>query len=216
MPELPGVILAGGRSRRMGGGDKPLAPLAGRPMLACIIARLAPQAGPLVLNANGDPARFAPFGLEVVADTLEGHQGPLAGLLAGLEWAEGAGHAAILTVAADTPFFPENLADVLAAAARRVPGGLAIAATRETGGALRRHPTFGHWPVALRGALAEALGAGERRIGAFADTHGAALAPFADANAFFNVNTPEDRAEAERRLAGRERPAGRRPSCSRD
>ena len=124
---IGGVILAGGRSRRMGGGDKCLAPLDGRPLLAHAIDRLAPQVGPLVLNANGDPARFAAFGLPVIADGFPGFAGPLAGVLAGLDWAAGSGLAAVVTVPADTPFFPEDMVARLAAAMARADAPAAVA-----------------------------------------------------------------------------------------
>ena len=186
----PAVILAGGLSRRMGGGDKPLLALGARPILSHVIARLAPQAGPLVLNANGDPARFAAFGLPVISDTVADHPGPLAGILAGLEWAAQAGHPAIVSAAGDTPFLPHDLVARLAAAAGRT--GIAIAATEEDG-ALRHHPTFGLWRVACRVRLAEALAGGLRRVRAFAEAEGAGVALFPDPAAFFNINTPADR-----------------------
>lgn len=201
MPLCPGVILAGGLSRRMSGRDKPLLALAGRPMLAHVIARLAPQAAPLALSANGDVTRFAVFQLPVIRDPVAGYPGPLAGVLAGLEWAERQGATAIITAAADTPFLPSDLAEVLGRAAALAPSGLAIAATRGADGSLHRHPTFGRWPVSLRGELAAALANGVHKVAAFADACGAAPALFPDANAFFNVNTPDDLAEAEARLA---------------
>ena len=120
MSGVPGVILAGGLATRMGGGDKCLLELASRPLLAHVIERLAPQAGPLALNANGDPARFAPFGLPVLPDSVPGFPGPLAGVLAGLDWAQALGAAQIVTVAADTPFFPTDLVARLQAGTRKV------------------------------------------------------------------------------------------------
>lgn len=198
---VAGAILAGGLARRLGGRDKALVPLAGRPLLAHAQARLAAQATPLVLNANGDPARFSRFALPVVADPLDGHPGPLAGVLAALEWAARAGHTRIVTVAVDTPFFPADLVARLAAAAASAPQGLAIAATRDGDGAVRAHPTFGLWPVTLRGPLAEALAGGVRKMRAFTEAEGAALALFADDEAFFNINAPADLGAAEARLA---------------
>ncbi|TIM25805.1 MAG: molybdenum cofactor guanylyltransferase MobA, partial [Mesorhizobium sp.] len=106
--DIAGIILAGGQSRRMGGGDKSLLALGGRRVLDHVVARLAPQVGPLALSANGDPTRFAKFGLPVLADTVEGYAGPLAGILAGLEWASMA-CSVVVTVAGDTPFFPEDV-----------------------------------------------------------------------------------------------------------
>jgi molybdenum cofactor guanylyltransferase len=194
-----GVILAGGQATRMGGGDKALLDLGGAPMLAQVIRRLAPQVAGLALNANGDPARFAGFGLPVLADTLPGFAGPLAGVLAGLDWAarEGASH--IVTAAADTPFLPADLVAVLAAAATQGGTPIALAAT-----ASGLHPTFGLWPVALRADLRRALDAGTRKVGAWALEQGAARARFDDTphDPFFNVNTPEDLALARARLAG--------------
>lgn len=191
-PRQPAVILAGGLSRRMGGGDKPLLTLGGRPILAHVVERLAPQAAPLIVNANGDPKRFAAFGLTVVADTVPDRPGPLAGILAGLAWAEREGHAAIVSAAGDTPFLPADLVARLAAAAAAADTDIAIAATDE-GGALRHHPTFGLWPVARRQRLADALAAGTRRVRDFAQDEGAAVALFPDPGAFFNINTPADR-----------------------
>jgi molybdopterin-guanine dinucleotide biosynthesis protein A len=107
--KIAGVILAGGLARRMGGGDKALLELAGETLLARVIARLKPQVGEMVLNANGDPARFAEFGLPVVADTVEGFAGPLAGILAGMRWAAAKGYSHVASAAGDTPFFPADL-----------------------------------------------------------------------------------------------------------
>jgi len=197
----PGVILAGGRATRMGGGDKGLRAVAGQRLLDRVIARLAPQCAPLAINANGDPSRLEAFGLPVLPDGLPDHPGPLAGVLAGLDWAAGLGAGAIVTVAADTPFFPHDLAARLAAAAG--PAGLALAASPDETGRLQRHPTFGLWPVALRADLRAALEGGLRKIVLWTDAHGAGTAAFEARpfDPFFNVNTPEDILEAER-IAG--------------
>jgi molybdopterin-guanine dinucleotide biosynthesis protein A len=191
MSGILGVILAGGRATRMGGGDKGLILLGGRPILAHVIERLRPQGDALALNANGDPARFAAFGLPVLPDSVGGYPGPLAGVLAGLDWAAAEGAAAIVTAAADTPFFPRDLAARLAAAAGEAGTPLAMAVTPGEGGP-DRHPTFGLWPVALRDDLRAALGRGVRKVVAWTGPHGCAGAAFPDAEAFFNVNTPED------------------------
>jgi molybdopterin-guanine dinucleotide biosynthesis protein A len=193
-----GVILAGGRSSRMGGGDKCLLPLGGRPILAHVVERLAPQVDALALNANGDPARFAGFGLPVLPDGVAGHPGPLAGVLAGLDWAAGRGAAAIVTAAADTPFFPRDLVTALRAAAVAADAPLAMAMTPAAGGGADRHPTFGLWPVALREDLRAALAAGTRKVVAWTAPHGCARAIFHDRvpDPFFNVNTPDDLAAA--------------------
>jgi molybdopterin-guanine dinucleotide biosynthesis protein A len=187
----PAVILAGGGGRRMGGADKALLPLLGRPLLAHVAGRIAPQAGALALNANGDPARFARFGLPVLPDPVA-DAGPLAGVLAAMGWAAGQGAGAVVTVAVDTPFFPADLVAGLSAA-----GPFAIAA--DTDG--RAHPVFGLWPVGLRDELAAALARGARRVGDWAEAEGAARAVF-PAAAFLNVNVPEDLSRAEARLSG--------------
>lgn len=192
----PAVILAGGKSSRMGGGDKVLLGLNGTPLLAHVIARLRPQAGSLAISANGDPTRFAGFGLPILADSLPDYPGPLAGILAGMDWAADLGADRVMVAAGDTPFLPPDLAERLHKAAGAA--GLALAATRESDGTLRLHPTLGLWPVRLRAPLRQALLAGERRIRVFTATHGAGTALFeAGGRAFFNINTPEDLARAE-------------------
>ncbi len=192
----PGVILAGGRAQRMGGGDKGFLPLAGRRVIDHVIARLASQCGGLAINANGDPARLAGFGLPVLPDPVPGQPGPLAGLLAAMDWAAGLGAAAVVTAAADTPFLPPDLVARLTAAA--TVGG-AIAASPDAAGELRAHPTVGLWPVRLRQDLARAIAGGERRLGAWAATCGAGRAVFGSDpfDPFFNINTPADLAAAE-------------------
>ena len=199
-PRLPGVILAGGRAKRMGGGDKGLRLLGGQTLIAHVIARLAPQCGPLAINANGDPARLAGFGLPVLPDSLPDYPGPLAGVLAGLDWAAGLGAEAIVTAAADTPFLPLDLVARLSEAA--LPRGLALAASPDASGTLQRHPTFGLWPVALRHDLRAALNGGVRKVVTWTDRHQAATAIFdaAPIDPFFNVNTPDDLALAHRLL----------------
>lgn len=198
-----GVILAGGRATRMGGGDKGLREVGGRRLLDHVIARLGPQCGALAINANGDPARLSGFGLPVLPDSLPDHPGPLAGVLAGLDWAAGQGAEAIVTAAADTPFFPTDLVARLRAAAG--PSGLCLAASPDEEGRMQRHPTFGLWPVALRDDLRAALQEGLRKIVLWTDGHGAGLARFDSApfDPFFNVNTPEDIATAERLMGAR-------------
>lgn len=199
MTKPPAVILAGGKATRMGGGDKGLRTIGGKPLLDHVLDRMRPQSGPIALNANGDAARFADYGLPVLPDTLPDHPGPLAGVLAGLDWAAANGHDAIVTAAADTPFFPADLVDCLQQAAG--PSGLALAATRE-GEKIWRQPTFGLWPVALRDDLRDALQNGLRKIVMWTDQHDAGLAIFDTdpVDPFFNVNTPDDITEAERLL----------------
>ncbi|MBE0454978.1 molybdenum cofactor guanylyltransferase MobA [Roseovarius autotrophicus] len=202
-----GVILAGGQATRMGGGDKGLLALGDGVILDHVIARFAPQVGALALNANGDPARFARFGLPVLADPLPGYPGPLVGVLAGLDWAAGQGAEAIVSVAADTPFFPCDLVPRLQLAAEGMAHPLVLAATPRGVAATRsmsrgghvRHPTFGLWPVALRHDLRAALEGGLRKVVLWTEKQGGREALFDETDAFFNVNTPEDLALAQRR-----------------
>ena len=196
-----GLILAGGRATRMGGGDanpldKGRLPVNGTPLIARVLARLGPQVDRLALSANGDPDRWADLNLPVLPDADQGRPGPLAGVLAGLDWAAATGCPHIVTAAADTPFLPPDLVPRLLAAAG--PSGLALAATRE-GDRTWPQPTFGLWPVALRDDLRDALAQGTRKILHWTDRHGAGLAifPTDPFDPFFNVNTPEDLARAE-------------------
>lgn len=188
-----GVILAGGQARRMGGGDKGRLELGGRAIIERVIDRLAPQVGGLALNANGDPTRFDDLGLPVIADSAPDHPGPLAGVLAGLDWAAAQGARHIVTAAADTPFFPCDLVPMLQLAAERAGAPIALAATVE-GGRQVRHPVFGLWPVALRDDLRAAIAAGTRKVVIWTGAHGAveAVFPVERFDPFFNVNTPED------------------------
>jgi molybdenum cofactor guanylyltransferase len=197
MTKLPAVILAGGRATRMGGGDKGLRVVAGKRLIDHVIARLAPQCAPIAINANGDPARLAEFGLPVLADSLPDHPGPLAGVLAGLDWAASLGAPAIITAAADTPFFPPDLAVRLVAHAG--PTGLCLAASADPSGKMHRQPTFGLWPVALRDDLRRALTGGLRKIVLWTDSHNAGTATFSSQpfDPFFNINTPDDIIAAE-------------------
>lgn len=182
----PAVILAGGLATRMGGGDKGLRPFRGGTLLGAVIARLSPQVESLALNANGDPARLAAHGLLVIPDPLPDRPGPLAGVLAAMDWAASLGAASVVTVPCDTPFLPGDLVPRLLLAA---DGGLAIAAS---GG--RLHPTVGLWPVALRDDLRATLLRGDRKVRSFADRHHAARAdfPLTDPDGFANANTPDD------------------------
>lgn len=193
-----GVILAGGRATRMGGGDKGLLPLSGGTILDQVIGRLSPQVAGMALNANGAAARFAALGMRVLADSIEGHPGPLAGVLAGLDWAAGEGAETIVTVAADTPFFPCDLVPRLQLAAEDMAQPLALAATPDG-----RQPTFGLWPVALRDDLRAALQEGLRKVVMWTDRHGGREAMFDEAGEpFFNVNTPEDLEKAQAMAGG--------------
>ena len=198
MTALLGVVLAGGKASRMGGGDKSLLPLAGRRIIDHVLERLQLQVSDLALNANGDPARFTEFGLPVVADSVSEFPGPLAGVLAGLDWAAEQGADHILTVAADTPFFPMDLRSRLEQARVLQAKPIALAATQGSG-KLYRHPTFGLWPVSLRDDLRQALATGMRKVVLWTDQHGVAEALFSSDgyDPFFNINTPEDLVKAE-------------------
>ncbi len=200
MPEgVVGVLLAGGRSSRMGGGDKCLRVLRGKSILAHIIERLKPQVSDIVINANGDAARFARFELPVVADSVAGFAGPLAGIHAGLEWAKAncPGTRYIVTVATDTPFFPADLVERFLAELKTHPP-LLVAASAEG-----VHPVIGIWPVAVAPDLKNALERGMRKVGAFTKQQGAVEVLFPPVNVggrlidpFFNINRPEELAEA--------------------
>ena len=198
-----GIILAGGLATRMGGGDKGLLQLGGQTLLAHVIERLRPQVSGIALNANGDPDRFASYNLPVVADSIEGFAGPLAGVLAGLDYAalQGADH--IVTAAADTPFFPQDLVEVLQLAAKMDDTNIALAATPDPDRGTLRHPTFGLWPVSLRDDLRGALNDGVRKVVQWTSRHNAADAMFPnwDYDPFFNINRPEDLQKAEAMLA---------------
>lgn len=196
-----GLLLAGGLARRMGGGDKPLRTIAGRSILAHVIERLAPQCDGLVVNANGDPARFAGYGLPVVADSVPDFAGPLAGILAGLDWM--AVHRPeskwLVSVAADTPFIPHDLVAGLHEA--REAQGVPLACAASGGWT---HPVIGLWPVRLRADLRHALTVeDERKIDRWTARHGCASAewPVTPVDPFFNANKPEDLDEAERLFA---------------
>jgi len=197
--ETVGVLLAGGLSRRMGGGDKSLRALGGQPMLAHIIERARPQVSTLIVNANGDPARFASFGLPVAADVIEGFAGPLAGVLTGMEWAarHRGGAAWLATFATDAPFFPRDLVARLYAAIAR--DGADMACARSDG---QDHPVFGLWPVRLGADLRRAMEEGVRKVDLWTARYKLAVAEFAATpfDPFFNANRPEDLAEAERLL----------------
>lgn len=202
---VTGVLLAGGQSRRMfegsaSGGDKGLLYLGDKPMIGHVLARLGPQVGRMVLNVNGDPSRFAAFGLPVAADSIEGFAGPLAGVLAGMRWSSQNAPAApfIATVSTDAPFIPHDLVARLMAAAAARPGAIALA---QSAGEL--HPVIGLWPVGLAGDLQAALETGVRKVLAWTDRHGTLAVPFGpervgsrDVDPFFNANTPEELAEA--------------------
>ena len=191
-----GVVLAGGLARRMGGGDKPLRMLAGRPLLDHVLDRLAPQVAAVILNANGEASRFAHWGLPVVPDGLPDYPGPLAGVLAALDWAAAKRPDLpwVVSVPGDSPLIPADLVPRLHAV--RAQAGVPLACARSDG---QTHPPIGLWPVSLREPLRAALRAGERKIDRWTARHGIAHAdwPATPCDPFFNANAPEDLATAE-------------------
>ncbi|MFZ0607288.1 MAG: molybdenum cofactor guanylyltransferase MobA [Xanthobacteraceae bacterium] len=195
-PPTLGLVLAGGLARRMGGGDKARLLIGGKTILQRVLACLAPQCDRVIINANGDPARFADTGLPVVADSIPDFAGPLAGILAGLDWA--AAHMPaiewLLSVPGDCPFLPRDLATRLHAARAAAKTPLACARSGEW-----RHPVVGLWPIDLREDLRRALvDDGLRKIEIWTARHGVAIAdwPAEPVDPFFNVNTPDDSARA--------------------
>jgi molybdenum cofactor guanylyltransferase len=196
-----GVLLAGGKSSRMGGADKSLLPLAGRPILAHVIERLGPQVADLVIVANGDLSRFAAFGLPVVADRVAGHAGPLAGIHAGIAWANAnrQGSRFVISAATDTPFLPTDLVSRFGAEVGEHGEKLLVARSEAA-----FHPVFGLWPVSLAAELEAALERGDRKAQDWVRAHKAREVFFPaikiggrDVDPLFNVNRPEDLAAAE-------------------
>jgi len=195
---IAGVLLAGGRARRMGGGDKCLRSLGDRTVLHHVIDRARPQVSTLVVNANGDAARFAPFDLPVAADVIEGFAGPLAGILTGLEWMRD--HAPqcrwLASFPTDAPFFPDDMVCRMMTAVAEQGAEMACAASNG-----RSHPVFGLWPASLAGDLRHALVEEEiRKIDAWTARYRLATVPFSaqQYDPFLNINRPEDLAAAER------------------
>ena len=189
------VILAGGQATRMGGGDKGRLMLGDQSLIERVIARITPQVDAVVLNANGDLARFSDLGLPVVPDSIGDFPGPLAGVLAGMDWAAEQGYEWLISVAADTPTFPLDLVERLG----QVDTPIALAATPDPDRGRLPQPTFGRWPVALRHDLRAALNDGVRKIRQWTQAKGETLVIFDD-NDFFNINTPDDLAWAEQNL----------------
>jgi molybdopterin-guanine dinucleotide biosynthesis protein A len=199
--KIVGLLLAGGQSRRMGGGDKALRVIGGVPLLDRVIERMRPQVETLVLNANGDPARFASFGLPVVPDSVPDYAGPLAGVLAGLDWT--AEHrpdcAYVVSVATDAPFLPRDLVSRLLRGMENSAADLACAAS---GG--QPHPVIGLWPVRLREDLRRAVvDETIRKVDVWTARHSLTIVPFPSEplDPFFNANRPEDLTTAAALLA---------------
>ncbi|WP_298241439.1 molybdenum cofactor guanylyltransferase MobA [uncultured Bradyrhizobium sp.] len=206
--EIPAVLLAGGLARRMGGGDKPMRTIGGRTILERVIMRLKPQCTELLLNANGDPARFAAFGLPVIADGVADFPGPLAGILAALDWvaANRPNVPLVLSAAADCPFLPRDLVARLHRALTDENAQLAVAASDG-----QSHPVIGLWSVALRDELRHALVVEDiRKIDRWTARYKLATVtwPTTPLDPFFNANTMDDIAEADR-LAALDEAGGR-------
>ncbi len=189
------VILAGGQATRMGGIDKGRLELRGQTLIERVIARISPQVDAVVINANGELERFADLGLPVVADSISDYPGPLAGVLAGMDWAAEQGYEWIVSVAADTPDFPADLVQRF----RTETTPVVLAATPDPQRGRLPQPTFGRWKVSCRDDLRQALQEGVRKIRQWTQAQGESLVLFNE-NDFFNINTPEDLAWAEQHL----------------
>ncbi len=203
-PPTFGLVLAGGQARRMGGGDKARIKIGGVTILDSVLGTLSGQVQGMVLNANGDASRFADTGLDVVADSVPDFAGPLAGILAGLDYlaAQDNGIEWLLSVPGDCPFLPDDLVERLHEARRKMGAGVPLACARS---GEWRHPVVGLWPLALREDLRKALwDEGLHKIEIWTARHGIAIADWPDTpvDPFFNVNTPEDAAKAEKIAAG--------------
>lgn len=201
MTKVAGLLLAGGLARRMGGGDKGMRELGGVPILTRIIDRVRPQVGPLALNANGDPARFAEYGLPVLPDAVDGFAGPLAGVLTGLEWAQKDAPDCdyVATFPTDAPFLPLDLVENLLSAVEQ--GGADMACAASAG---RDHPVVGLWPVDAAEELRHAMVEEDiRKVDKWTGRYDLAVVHFATypVDPFFNANRPEDLAEAEKLLS---------------
>ena len=206
MTYLPGVILAGGLSRRMGGGDKGLINLGNKTILERVIDKIEPQVSALAININGDHSRFPKYPYSLIADSIGGFAGPLAGVLAGMDWAFKNNYQAIITLAADTPFLPEDLVKRLADFAERENNHITMASARDPiTGEVRAHPTFGLWNVNLREDLRKELLGGTRKIIRWAERHALGYVEFKiekpGEDPFFNINTPQDLIHAKDKLS---------------
>lgn len=198
--DIAGVVLCGGRSRRMGGGDKSLIEIAGATLLARAVSRLERQVSRLAINANGDPSRFAAFAFPVIADSIPGFVGPLAGVLTAMRWAAQNGSSAVVTVPGDSPFFPSDLVARLDASRTGDDTMIAVAGSHG-----RRHPVFALWPAALRFDVERQLQQGTRRMSDYIDRYRTVEVDFPaeedGVDPFFNINTPHDLEQAGRFIA---------------
>ena len=205
MIDIPGIILAGGLSRRMGGGDKGLLMLGKTTIIERVIDKILPQVGSLAININGDSSRFPDYKLPIIPDSIKGYLGPLSGILAGMEWAFKNGNRYIATVAADTPFLPDDLIKRLHAMVKSKNLNIGIAASRIlSGDDVFIHPTFGIWEVVLKDDLRDALANDTRKIMFWAKKFKLDYYYFETSDKlsdpFFNINTPDDLEEAKYRL----------------
>jgi molybdopterin-guanine dinucleotide biosynthesis protein A len=206
---IAGIILAGGQSRRMDGVDKALLPFGDGRVIDHVYARLVRQIEPVALNSNNEPVLFSNLPVSVIPDDIDGFAGPLAGVLAAMEWANNQAlpFTHIVTVATDTPFFPDDLVHTLRHAVADAPGHIGVAASGS-----RLHPVFGLWPVFLKNDLRRWLSdAKHRRVVAWIEGHPHKIAEFpivttqsgASLDPFFNINTPEDITEARLRWSAK-------------
>lgn len=204
MKQPVGVILAGGESRRFDGRDKAFATLNGQSLMHHCSSRFAPQVASWAINSNADRGHFSTFSVPILPDPVDGHVGPLSGVLAGLNWALDCDADSLVTVSVDTPFLPDDLVPRLLMASEKT--GLAFAATRSLAGinlksggpeGIDRHPTIAIWPVRMRDDLLAWINEGGRKMGAWLDLHHAEAALFPDRTSFLNINTPDDLARAE-------------------
>ena len=205
MIDIPGIILAGGLSRRMGGGDKGLLMLGETSIIERVIDKILPQVGSLAININGDSSRFPDYKLPIIPDSIKGYLGPLSGILAGMEWAFKNGNRYIATVAADTPFLPDDFIKRLHTMVKSKNLNIGIAASRIlSGDDVFIHPTFGIWEVVLKDDLRDALANDTRKIMFWAKKFKLDYYYFETSDKlsdpFFNINTPDDLEEAKYRL----------------
>ena len=189
-----GVILAGGLSRRMGGGDKSLKKIGNQTLLEMVIERIKPQVDAVVLNSNNNPNQYNDFDIPIIPDVISGHLGPLAGVLSGMRWAQKNGYGHIVTIAADTPFFPKTLVSELLLVHHRTNADIVLAATRKLEGGTHTHPTFGLWSSKLADNLSRSLQDGVRKIVFWTNQQKSSQAVFSGfkRDPFFNINTPDD------------------------